>query len=66
MAIGLAPDALESMLRQDVLAIMDTQLNQTYELLVKNIATAIVANNAERAERRTAAPSGGRKAPRRD
>ena len=47
MTIGLAPDELESMLRQDVLAIMDTSLNQTYELLVKNIATAIAANNAE-------------------
>ena len=47
MAIGLAPDELESMLRQDVLAIMDTALNQTYEKLVKNIAAAMVANNAE-------------------
>ena len=47
MTIGLAPDELESMLRQDVLAIMDTSLNQTYEMLVKNIATAIAANNAE-------------------
>ena len=47
MTIGLAPDELESMLRHDVLAIMDTSLNQTYEMLVKNIATAIAANNAE-------------------
>ena len=47
MAIGLAPDELESTLRQDVQAIMDTELSQTYEKLVKNIATVIVANNLE-------------------
>ena len=55
MTIGLPTGQLERLIKQDVLAIMDSRLNKSFEGMAEGVAKAIEANNAALEQRLRAA-----------
>ena len=55
MTIGLPTGQLERLIKQDVLAIMDSRLNKSFEGMAEGVANAIEANNAALEQRLRAA-----------